>query len=111
MRERAENHIFNQNISYEDLCADPLYSWIETTFGLTWREGRLVRQEPISLGGNRGAAARLSQLTGLDQDFCTSVLQDALLSGYNCQIPNLERPALAFRLHVYIQSGYGLCLS
>ena len=69
LRDRVKNHVFNRTISYEELCPDPLYSWIETVFGLTWRDGHLVRQEPVSLGGDQGAAARLSQVTGLDRDF------------------------------------------
>ncbi len=105
LRDRVKNHVFNRTISYEELCPDPLYSWIETVFGLTWRDGHLVRQEPVSLGGDQGAAARLSQVTGLDRDFCIEVLQDALLTGYNCRVPNLERPALAFRLHQFISKA------
>ncbi len=105
LRNRVENHIFNQTLSYEKLYTDPLYSWIETTFGITMRDGRFVRQQPISLGGDTGAATHLSQITGLDQKHCINVLEDALLSGYNCQIPNLGRPALAFRLHQFISKA------
>ena len=105
LRERTETHVFNQSLVYEDLYIDPLYSWIESTFGVTMRENRLVRQKPLSLGGEDGGASRLADHTGLDLDHCRRVLEDALLTGYNCLIPELGRPALAFRLHQFICGG------
>lgn len=105
LRERVENYTYNQPMSYEDLSLDPLYSWIESTFGVTRKDGRLVRKQPLALGGTRGAAKLLSQQTGLDIDTCSTVLEDALLAGYNCRIPELDRPALAFRLHQFISRG------
>lgn len=105
LQRRVQNYIFNQAIAYEDLNIDPLYSWIESNFGITRKDGRLVRQQPLALGGIEGAAFRLSRQTGIEPDFCTAVLEDALLVGYNCRIPELGRPALAFRLHQFISRG------
>lgn len=105
LRHRVENYDCDQLISYEDLNIDPLYSWIESNFGVTRKDGRLVRQQPLPLGGGSGAAERLSKQTGLDYGTCSAVLEDALLAGYNCRIPELDRPALAFRLHQFISRG------
>lgn len=105
LRQRVENYQFGHAMAYEDLFLDPLYRWIESTFGITTREGRLVRQDPISLGGENGAAALLSELIGVDVEDCIKILMDALLIGYNCRIPNIDRPALAFRLHQFVSRG------
>src|SRR5262249_19525080 len=52
---------------YYRFVNDPLSIWIESTFGIRDDgHGRLVRQIPQNISGEHGAAARLSQLTGVD---------------------------------------------
>lgn len=105
LTDRVANYAFNQSLAYEDLYTDPLYSWLESTLGVTIKDGRLVRQKPLPLRSQGGLADQLGQITGLEIDSCIAVLEDALLAGYNCRIPKLLRPALAFRLHQFISRG------
>lgn len=105
LTERISEHTFEQPVAYEDLIIDPLYSWLESVVGVTIKEGRLVRQKPIALRSSDGLAEQLNSITGVDKEKCVAVLQDALLAGYNCRIPELMRPALAFRIHQFISRG------
>ena len=86
--------------------ADPLSAWIESTLGLREESGtgRLVRCSPSPLTGERGAAAALAGLTGLDQEHCDNQLRQALLAGYRCRDEN-DRPLFAFRLHQFVSKG------
>ena len=52
LRDRVKNHVFNRTISYEELCPDPLYSWIETVSDSLARRTSGTA-EPVSLGGDR----------------------------------------------------------
>src|SRR6516165_5700312 len=69
---------------YRSFIADPLSSWIESTFGVhPDRTGtRLVRARPSAL---RGAAGRLSELTGVDPERCEQAIQEGLLASYACE--------------------------
>ena len=91
--------------AYESLIADPLSSWIETTFGVHVKEGRLVRATPIALEGAEGAAAKLSRLTGLDEGTCEKALRSYLLAGHEVRHPQTGTAAFAFRLHQFISRG------
>lgn len=94
--------------SYAEFVADPLSSWIESTFGIA-REpdtSRLVRMQPKSLAGDYGAAKDLALLTGLSEKRCETVIQEGLLGGYQCERnPETGFPAFAFRLHQFISRG------
>jgi hypothetical protein len=52
---------------YATFVADPLSAWIEHTFGIEERDGRLVRVPPLPIGGPDGAAAQLATMTEMDQ--------------------------------------------
>jgi ATP-dependent helicase YprA (DUF1998 family)/very-short-patch-repair endonuclease len=93
--------------TYPEFVADPLSSWIETTFGLTVAPGsdRLIRQTPRSLTGPDGAAQALSKLTGVPEARCVEAIQAGLLAGYACEQPETGLPAFAFRLHQLISRG------
>jgi ATP-dependent helicase YprA (DUF1998 family)/very-short-patch-repair endonuclease len=90
----------------EAFIADPLASWIESSFGL--REdpasGRLVRARPQPLSGADGAAARLASLTAAAVDNCEAAIRDALLSGHRHRDEN-GQPLFAFRLHQFVSKG------
>lgn len=92
---------------WTQFCADPLASWIESTFGLTAepQTGRLRRARPSSITGPRGAAGPLAQKLGLDEGICAKAIQDALLAGYRVRNPDTGFPAFAFRLHQFISRG------
>jgi ATP-dependent helicase YprA (DUF1998 family) len=101
---------------YDLFVADPLASWIETTFGVAEQEGRLVRARPravtsaMSPDGSRsprrGAAQDLAELTGLDEPQCARAVQRMLLAGAACAPkPGTNTRPFAFRLHQFISRG------
>jgi ATP-dependent helicase YprA (DUF1998 family)/very-short-patch-repair endonuclease len=87
--------------------ADPLSTWIESTFGLTAEPGtgRLRRAVPVSITGRDGAAYRLAQLTGVPEPQCVAAIQERLLAGYKVLHPDTGFPVFAFRLHQFISRG------
>ncbi len=93
---------------FESFIRDPLSVWIESTFGVHTDAGgtRLVRAKPLAIRGEGGAAARLSDLTGLPAERCVEAIQEGLLASYGCQPdPDTGRPPFAFRLHQFISRG------
>lgn len=93
---------------YREFVSDPLSVWIEATFGVHPNASgtRLVRAKPLAIGGDGGAAARLSDLTGLPAERCGEVIQQGLLASYACEPdPDTGRPPFAFRLHQFISRG------
>jgi ATP-dependent helicase YprA (DUF1998 family)/very-short-patch-repair endonuclease len=94
--------------SHSAFINDPLSIWIESTFGVTLREGdnRLSRCTPRTISGEDGAAIQLSQLTGLSAERCAVAIQEALLGGYTCERdPVTGLPVFAFRLHQFVSRG------
>ena len=91
--------------TFEAFVADPLSSWIETTFGIDFEEGRPVRAVPLAIEGTDGAASRLARLTGLDEESCRRALRAYLLAGHGVRKPGTGVPAFAFRLHQFISRG------
>jgi len=98
---------------YQQFLADPLSSWLESTFGVTEREGRLVRTQPRSIAGQHGGAAQqLSAQTGVPVERCIEVIQEGLLAGYTCEPdPTTGAAPFAFRLHQFISKGDALYAS
>ena len=92
---------------YPGFVADPLNSWIESTFGLSQEpgSGRLRRARPISIAGSNGAAAKLASDTGVAPEICRSQIQQALLNGYHAVHPETGAPLFPFRLHQFISRG------
>ena len=103
---------------YDTFVRDPLASWVETTFGIAEREGRLVRARPRAVGGaatgaageashpDGGAAVELAELTGLDTASCAGAIQRLLLAGAACEPrPGTNTRPFAFRLHQFISRG------
>ncbi|MDL1901820.1 DEAD/DEAH box helicase, partial [Anaerolineae bacterium CFX9] len=90
-------------VGYAEFVAHPLSAWIESTFGLREKEGRLARQEPRSI---LDAAHELADLTGIDEATCAGVIQKWLLAGYQCEPnPATGFAPFAFRLHQFISPG------
>lgn len=90
--------------TYEQLQRDPLAVWIESTLGVKTQEGRLVRQNPMSLRGEDGLAKQLSEQTGVELGFCVEALERTLLAGANVK-DSAGRPLFAFRMHQFISKG------
>jgi len=88
---------------YASFVAHPLSSWIESTFGLQEKEGRLARQEPRSI---QSAAKALSELIGVEEALCEVVIREWLMAGYRCAPhPETGLAPFAFRLHQFISPG------
>ena len=92
---------------YAQFIADPLASWIESTFGIEKEKesGRLIRTSPISILGSDGAGKRLSRLTDIPAKRCESAIEETLLAGYRVENSETRTPAFAFRLHQFISRG------
>src|SRR5712691_1749524 len=91
---------------YQSFIQDPLSIWVEDTFGITVREGSLVRTTPKSISGEKGTAKELSKLTDQPVEQCVEAIQQALLAGYACEPhPETGTPPYAFRLHQFISKG------
>ena len=92
---------------WDAFVADPLSSWIETSFGLTHETGtgQLRRARPVGITGSDGVARRLAALTRLPEPECVAAIQGGLLAGYDVQHPETQFPAFAFRLHQFISRG------
>jgi ATP-dependent helicase YprA (DUF1998 family) len=84
----------------------PLSTWIESTFGVQMRDGRLVRSVPRSIRGEDGAAQELGLHTGVDEASCVRIIQRWLLAGYESDPHPVTgfRP-FAFRLHQFLSPG------
>ena len=92
---------------FQAFVDDPLSIWLESTFGVTGQNDRLVRARPKRIAGEEGSAAGLLHaLTGVEEERCIEVIQQGLLAGYE-QVTNpaTGRPPFAFRLHQFISKG------
>ena len=69
---------------------------MESTIGVAELDGRLVRAEPRSLGGEDGIAAELAKLTGESPGVTSAALRSVLLGGSQVLDPVTGRPVLAF---------------
>ncbi len=88
---------------YASFVSHPLSSWIESTFGLREKDGRLARQEPRSV---QSAAIALSQQTGVEVATCEAVIRHWLMASYRCAPhPETGFAPFAFRLHQFISPG------
>jgi len=93
---------------YESFRANPLASWIESTFGVQPEPGtnHLVRQPPRRLKGEGSAAAELATLTNTDARQCYEVLRSFLMRGSELRRSTSSRfPIFAFRLHQFFTRG------
>jgi ATP-dependent helicase YprA (DUF1998 family) len=90
---------------YDSFVDDPLSRWIEATFGIEEREGRLARVIPRSISGGSGAAKDLEALTGVGRNRCEDTIAQQLLAGYAIQRPDSPFPVFPFRLHQFISKG------
>jgi ATP-dependent helicase YprA (DUF1998 family) len=86
---------------------DPLSIWLESTFGVTRLEERLVRTRPRRISGETESAATLLRtLTGATEEQCVEAIKQGLLAGYEkVTHPETGRAPFAFRLHQFISKG------
>ncbi len=90
--------------SYDEFLADPLSSWIESTFGVvrSSSEDRLVRAVPQTIDV---AAERLAAETGVDASEAAALITAQLMAGYEKARNENGQPAFAFRLHQFLSRG------
>ncbi len=87
---------------------NPLSIWIESLFGIVKdnASGKYLRVMPKSIGGEIGAAKKLTDFTGISIEKCISKIQEWFLAGYNCDPnPVTNLPIFAFKLHQFISRG------
>jgi hypothetical protein len=89
---------------YDAFLADPLSSWIESTFGVRKAEAedRLVRAVPKTIDA---AGALLADATAADVATCKDLITKQLMAGYEKARSPAGRPAFAFRLHQFLSRG------
>ena len=90
---------------FDSFQSDPLARWLESTIGLAEREGRLVRAEPRTLGGDEGIAAELAKTVDVSTDQATAAIRTVLIGGSRVLDPVSRRPLLAFKLHQFVSRG------
>lgn len=83
------------------VTAHPLAAWVETTFGLAIKDGRLVRRKPLAFAEG---LKQLVEITGLAEDQCRNALK-AVLDAGNAAEQRPSEPVFAFRLHQFLSSG------
>jgi superfamily II DNA/RNA helicase len=90
--------------SYDAFLADPLSSWIESTFGVVRAAGenRLVRAVPQTIDA---AGKLLAAETGVDAVDASSLVTAQLMSGYQKARNASGQPAFAFRIHQFLSRG------
>ncbi len=96
----------NDTHTYESFIQNPLCIWIENTLGIEKDlTGRLKRYQPIPIQGENGAAKKLADVTGLEEEFCIQKIQDALLKGFAIKNPHTDTPVFAFKVHQFLSKG------
>ena len=92
-----------------EFLADPLTSWIESTFGVEQVDGRWERVTPRQIGESLergGAAAQLANQVGVsDWAPFERAIKVHLLAGSQIVNPATGFPVFAFRLHQFISRG------
>lgn len=108
LRERIRASV-PQSVEPDEFIADPLTSWIESTFGVEQVEDRWERVTPRAIGGptdSQGAAADLAAKLDLsDQDAVEQAIKAHLMEGASVINPSTGFPVFAFRLHQFISRG------
>ncbi|MDA8774207.1 DEAD/DEAH box helicase [Opitutales bacterium] len=91
---------------YEGLRNSPFASWVESTFGIEKEEstGRLIRKTPLSIGGERGAISKLSEITSASSLQIEDRIKEFLLASSIARGPN-NFPLFAFRFHQFMTRG------
>lgn len=92
---------------FKSFTSDPLSIWLENTFGIEERDGRIVRAKPKPVEKAEDCAAvTLSKVTGADVPHAAAKIRKWLLAGYECERnPATGEPPFAFRLHQFISRG------
>jgi ATP-dependent helicase YprA (DUF1998 family) len=92
---------------FSAFAAAPLVSWIECRFGIREENGtgKRIRQIPSPITGDKGAAAELAGLTGVELSLAEDAIRRWLEAGTRIRHPETGFPFFAFRLHQFITRG------
>jgi superfamily II DNA helicase RecQ len=92
------------SMTYDELAANPLARWIESTFGLDNEggSGHVVRRKPTTINT---AVADLATRTGTPREVAAAAIQSTLMAGSQTRGPRTNRPLFAFRLHQFLSKG------
>ncbi len=94
----------SENEEIIDFKTNPLGIWLEENIALSWEDGLLVRNNPLTM---EEMSQKLVDLTGLDHSLCRTKIEDflVLLSKYNSEHGD-EKQLLPFKIHQFIsQTG------
>jgi ATP-dependent helicase YprA (DUF1998 family) len=94
-------------VPFEALVANPLSSWVETTFGLAKESDsdRLRRAQPRASDGPTGAANLLADLARVPKELASKAIRRTLELGARVLNPATGLPTFAFRLHQFVTRG------
>lgn len=100
-----------REVDAEALQASRLAAWIEETFGLEERDGRLTRRKPLELSGTGSGSEELARLLtetfgegAPDASRCENAIRRVFMAGYRTKKRD-GRPFFAFRLHQFFSRG------
>lgn len=107
LKEAVENILLIKAPDIGEIKQNPLFSWIETTFGVETDPltGSLYRSSAKSISGKDGGAEILSTVTKIDKFTCKTAIEHALMLGFNTINPANDFPVFAFKLHQFISRG------
>lgn len=92
-------------LQFDEFITDPLAIWIEVNLGIDLSTADKRRAIPKCLSGEDGLAAKLAEVTGVEQTVCEQALQNMLLQGYELKNPQTNFPVFAFKVHQFISKG------
>ncbi len=100
-----------RDVDAEAFQASRLAAWIEETFGIEEREGRLTRRKPLELSGTGSGSEKLAKLLknklgegAPDAARCENAIRRLFMAGYRTKKKD-GRPFFAFRLHQFFSRG------
>nr|MBA2451545.1 DEAD/DEAH box helicase [Chloroflexia bacterium] len=88
--------------TFQAFITNPLAAWIEHTFGVQQRNGRMERPTPITISDG---AEKLATTIGVPTAIAATAIRSMLMRGYDLRHPETDRPLFAFRLHQFISRG------
>jgi len=91
--------------NFEELRANPLARWVESTLGIHGDGSDATRATPSPLRGPSGVARKLAALVGCDEERAAQAIKACLLAGSQARNPDTDAPLFVFRLHQFIGRG------
>ena len=100
-----------REVDAEALQASRLAAWIEETFGVELRDGRLTRRKPLELSGSKSGSEKLALFlketfndAAPSASLCENAIRRLFMAGFRTKKKD-GRPFFAFRLHQFFSRG------